>query len=213
MQRFARSRGGKEEYRDLESLLRQEHPKDSLLGSPYGAEVSTSTVLRDVLDGRATGFVAVKGGQETSNDKLKHLFAYVPQRAKIKQEELGAVVEEQLKGLYNKPKEAAAKKKALLGRHYTLCKRYADLESAGVLVMSTTLFAWLYKQRRFRDFELVHFLHYEFRSWPSDFLSPMLASRQKLKEEIVDIRAGRSVGDASSKGLRTEILKLIINSW
>lgn len=164
--------------------------------------MDVDTLVQRILSGSVQGFVVLKNGRETANDKLSHLFSFIPQRARVRESEIGQVTRTQLACLYGD--KADSKERAIRNTYYTMTKSYVDSDSAGVLCMSTTLFSWLYRERKFRHFDIIHFIQYRFRDWTSTYLRPMLDERQKVKEKIEQ--------GQDSFALMSAILKLLSNA-
>ena len=174
-----------------------------MLGYRFQA-IRSNQVVSKILSGELTGFVVFKGGNETKRDKVSRLFSFIPQRCKVRPDEVGKVTRDQISSLYGE-ENAEKELKKHLNKFFTITKGYADSDSGGVTAMSTTLFRWLVKHRGLRNFEIVHFLAYRYRSYLKEWLEPMLLERQKLKEQIKKGVPGTKV--------TSEIMKLICNSF
>ena len=195
---FYRSASGIE-YSNVERLLAAEHGNKFIPGFNF-TSIKTKNLLQKIRSRELTGFIAFLGGEETADDKISRLFSFVPQRARINEEELGDVTKNQIRSLYGDQYEKGKKK--YMDTFYTLNKSYADA-SGGVTVMSTTLFSWLLEKRKFANFEIKHFLAYNYRDYLKPFLLNLLDRRLKMKENI---KKGDKRGILSS-----EILKLLAN--
>ena len=196
-----RANSGKQ-YKSLEELLENEHPEDSVLGYRFQS-IRYEQMVPKILSKELTGFVVFKGGEESKKDKVSRLFSFIPQRCKVKPEEVGQVTKDQIKSLYGEERADKEMRKHL-EKFFTLTKSYAD-SSGGVTAMSTSLFRWLIKHRGLKNFRIVHFLAYRYRNYLKDWLEPMLLQRQKLKVQIKEGVPGTKV--------TSEILKLISNAF
>lgn len=116
-------------------------------------------LLKKVMDGQLDGFIGLRGGRETKQDKLSKLFSFVPQRSRVGLHEIGDATRMQIESLYE-ARDAPRVLQKYSERQYTLTKRYADYDNAGLLVMSSELFRWLVKERGLDGFDVVHFLAY-----------------------------------------------------
>lgn len=185
-------------YDDLRVLLEREHPEASVLGFPRKT-YSEDLFLSEVLMGNLTGFVALEGGEETAEDKVSTLFSFVPQRSCVPESEMGSHTRKEIE-LAAPPGEHQRYLKKYANTPYTLTKHYADTEKMGPLVMSTTLFSWLVRERGFRRYKVLHFLAYRFRDYLRPFLHGSLVRRLREKQPGgCELTAG--------------ILKLLANSF
>ena len=186
----------------MQRMLETEHPVDYVPGFE-NRYFTPSSLEAEILNGRVHGFVGVRGGRERANDKVSRLFSFVVQRAQVRKDEIGEVTKRQLRSEYGDRYEKMLNDYSK--RYYTCAKRYADTESAGLLVMTTSYFRFLVQKRSFRGYEIVHFLRYNHRPYLSSYLLPMMLRRQKIQERIEN-------GDHSLL-LESSILKVLCNGF
>ena len=198
---FSSAKSGRA-YVSVRDLLEKEHPYDTVLGFPF-TRIRSRNIVKKIMDGDLEGFIGLRGGRETYEDKVSRLFSFIPQRCKVREEEVGQVTKTQMQHLYGDKAKKELQKH--LNKFFTLTKSYCDYQTGGLTVMSTTLFKWLVEKRGLAEFEVVHFLAYRYKNYLRSFLEPMLLRRQKLKEEIKSGNTGAKV--------TSEILKLTGNSF
>ena len=186
----------------MEELLEREHPKDSVLGYKFSA-IRQKDVFPKIMSEELQGFVVFKNGEECAKDKVSRLFSFIPQRCKVREEEVGQVTKDQMVSLHGKDKADKELKKHI-NKFFTLTKSYAD-SNGGVTVMSTTLFRWLVEKRQLSNFHIVHFLAYRYKNYLKEWLEPMLLRRQALKKKISEGESGLKV--------TSEIMKLLLNAF
>ena len=193
-----------ESYPNVEVLLRFAHPEESVLAPRY-TTMTQDQLVRMVMaeDPEADGFVVVVGGTtDRFGDKIGEQFSFCLQRACPRRCELGEFTVDQVRSYCeDDPVRMAKKMKELTTTPLTLTKHY--YEDHGETI-GTPLLRWLIDRRNFRGFKILHFLHYNCRSYYRSFLEPRLQRRH-------DIKTGRSDDPPEGRDLTQEALKLLLN--
>ena len=149
----------------------------------------------DLLAGRLTGFVTLKGGRETvaAADNAAGKFGFCVQRYAPTADQLSDATLEQVKRVEGLTARADVEAFANEQQPRTLTSgTFHTWET-----ISTSYLRWLMKTRGFTGFRVRHLLLYKFSDYPRHFLEPLLQRRHDAK------RAGNNVA--------AECLKLLGN--
>jgi len=143
-----------------------------------------------IMEGSVTGFVTLKGGQEKNlnfTDPAGTRFGFCVQAHAPSSNAISSFTKDQIAEFFswgNKSNETEACAKRV--EDY-IKKQSARTINSGTFhveeTISTTYLQWLMVERNFDDFEISHFLAYEFRNWSKDFLEPVLQKRHECKQK------------------------------
>ncbi len=200
-------------YPSLSSLLKAEHPYDSIVPSPF-KEMREKKLMEKILnDDSYAGLVTIRGGFETRLDlaSLFQGFCLTKHRTEAV-EELGPFArlitqreleEEEGKEAGEDEEEMKEKARRALRdkckkRQLTIAKRSFGKDSLATL--SCQHLRFLVQHRGLRGFRLVHLLKMELRDYLFPFVFRLLQERHRLKKE-------------KTNPLRSLALKISLNSF
>ena len=154
---------------------------------------SKDQLLVNILAGRQTGFVTIKGGRENIELVRSHLpagevdagevFGFCVQNFAPSLELLSSHTKDQIKKYFGWSLDESSNE--LLNDFIsklpprTLNSNTFHSEET----ISTTYLIWLVQERGFCDFEITHFLHYKFCDFTKDYLEPLLQKRHEYKQQ------------------------------
>ena len=148
------------------------------------------TLKQGIRDGSATGFVTLKGGKEKQmgfTDPSGTRFGFCVQAYAPTPNDISSYTKSQIARFYtwgNSFSESETCDKKVNG--YISAQPARTINSGTFhsdTTISTTYLQWLMVDRNFDDFEMTHFLAYEFRDWNKDFLEPVLQRRHECKQQ------------------------------
>ena len=191
-------------FGSLTELLANRCPEDSLEGLSINA-VSQEKLLKEILDDDGTkygGFVTVHGGEETETKSLAaDAVGFCHGRVNVREEALGDFtlhqMNEQAKIVNANPEKFRAQR--LRGKRQTTVTRSYGNRSETI---SVAFLKFLILKRGFRNFNILHYIHYNERNHIAPFIRNMLQRRHELRRQP-------DGGDP----LLSLILKLIPNSF
>ncbi len=190
-------------YGSVGMALKRAYPQESIHPPPFRS-VTQAALIGKIMAGDPAvgGFVTVAGGMcDYHDDKVGAQFSFCMQRAPPRRYEVGKFTLAQLRASCG-DNEAAYQKKldALLKSPLTLGKHYYEEHGETI---GTQLLRWLIRERGFRGFRIIHYLHYNCRSYFRPFLEPLLQVRHDIK---------RGVSDFSPDGVRLaeQAIKVIL---
>ena len=168
-----------------------------------------------VTQGRATGFVTIRGGRESTEvaaqDPAGHRFGFCVQRYAPLSRQVGSFTKAQIGGYFgwtnddDDDDEQQGSQEEVANRRV---KEFIEKQDSRTLcadtffqeeTISTTYLAWLMKDRGFSGFAITHFLEYSFRNWGADFLEPVLQKRHDCKRagDLVAAECLKLIGNGS----------------
>ncbi len=180
-------------YRSLSHLLRKEHGEDSLTGFPK-RKMTEENLLRSILtNNEFEGFVTIRGGAETrldlpslvqgfclekfnsSEDPVRDLGEYAVEMTRLDRGVPSSLTKEEVQERL---------RKNCKNRNLTMTR--LSFHPNQVTTMSCDYLRFLVMERKFVSFEVVHFIHYEKKSWLFDLIFKVLQERQSLKKGKAD---------------------------
>ena len=173
----------------VKECLLQERKEDAWL--PRSEKFFEHEGLKQlILNGHVTGFVTIKGGRENIEMKFEDpagsRFGFCVQAYAPSANEISLFTKNQIAQFYNWGVSYSASDQTKKLVDEFIAKQPARTINSGTFhvaeTISTTYLQWLMKERQFEDFEITHFLAYEFRDWSRDFLEPVLQMRHECKQ-------------------------------
>ena len=169
-----------------------------------------------VAQGRATGFVTIRGGRESAEvaaqDPAGHRFGFCVQRYAPASHQVGSFTKTQIEGYFgwqsdHHQQQQGRAEEAQEGVNSQV-EEFIQKQDSRTLcadtffqeeTLSTTYLAWLMKHRGFSGFSITHFLEYSFRNWGADFLEPVLQKRHDCKRagDVVAAECLKLIGNGS----------------
>ena len=136
------------------------------------------TLENDIISGKATGFVTLKGGREKETKNALDFFGFCVQKVAPTSDMLSAFTVEQIKQYYNLTTiEEIDKFLKKLPSRTLNATTFLSEET-----ISTTYLQWLIKERGFSNFIITHFIAYKFSNYSREFLDPLLQKRHEFKK-------------------------------
>jgi len=173
-----------------------EERRDEAWFPPSEQYLELDALKKGIKEGAFTGFVVLKGGKES--DRMKFLdpagsrFGFCVQQYAPTSSQISEFTKQQI-GSYFKMNEKEVE--AYIARQPSRTINSGTFHSEETV--STTYLHWLMNEREFDDFDITHFIAYQFRDWNKDFLEPVLQKRHECK--------------LAGLGVAAECLKLIGN--
>ena len=170
-------------------LLREEHPRDSVVGGAVGrgplggGKIGERELLRRLLtDDELGGFVTVRGGAEGRRDIASLMQAFCLGKFGSEDDPEGDL------GPLARRLEGDRLEKRCRGKRLTMTRLgYAPQQ---LTTMSVQNLRFLVQERRFTNFTLVHYIHYEQRPFLFPAIFRVLQERHRLKRESPDDVSG-----------------------
>ena len=188
-------------HTDARAFLRDRHPESTILGRLFRNGIGESALLKEILAEKATGFVTIEGGRESFDDNASRMFAFCHTRGSQNLDELGSeairLAKERSAGKSETEIKEGLRKK-LSSSQVTYTRKHFE----GPHTMTTQFFNFLVKKRGFKDFKIVHFIHYEIRKYLASWVISMLQHRWAIKK-------GFYTGE---RGCSELALKIILNA-
>ena len=207
-------------YPSARTYLESHHPQDCLFKPRWLDDpvIKVDTLLDKIMNTEEcdAGFVVVqKGARELANDEISKLFGFCLQKNSPKPSELGPeaiLLAKEIvgKNIYKRPDEEPDTYNQRIARHvvqylknrvktdFTLTRQSFVTDQC----LPVPYFKFLVKKRgMLPSVKILHYIHYEGRSWASNFMKSLLQDRHDL------ILAG------FKNGLGEKIAKLTANSY
>lgn len=162
------------------------------------------TLIQFIAQGKATGFVTIKGGRESSKvvseDPAGHQFGFCVQQHAPTPEQVSKFTKQQIaewNGWTGSSQEISKLVNNFIARQPPRTLNAGTFFSEETV--STTYLKWLMEARGFENFQITHFLAYEFRNWSADFLEPVLQRRHESKKagDLVSAECLKLIGNGS----------------
>ena len=132
----------------------------------------------DILTGKETGFVTLKGGREKESRNACDQFGFCVQKIQPTSNMLSEFTLNQIKQHFNYTTiaEIDCFLAKLPARTLNTCT-FIEEET-----VSTSYLQWLMKERGFSHFAITHFIAYKFSNYTREFLAPLLQQRHDFKK-------------------------------
>ena len=172
------------QYISLHELLHLDFPQpNDVIFIPQSSS-STRKILNkkqlenDIISGKETGFVTIKGGCEKKSGNACDFFGFCVQKITPNSKMLSDFTINQIKHLYNL--NSIAEVDIFLAK---LPERTLNTCTfLGEETVSTTYLKWLIEERGFSQFSITHFIAYKFSNYSREFLDPLLQKRHDFKK-------------------------------
>ena len=169
-------------YFSVKECLLKERPLDSWF-PPAEKFFEENQLKEGIKSGKISGFVTVRGGSEADSMKFEDpagtRFGFCVQQYAPTPKQISPFTKDQIKKYLNFSTDAEVENYLKKQQPKTLNSGTFHSEET----VSTTYLRWLMLERKFENFEITHFLHYEFRNWSADFLLPVLQRRHEAKKK------------------------------
>ena len=151
--------------------------------------LTSESLTRAIKEGRESGFVTIKGGEErrtllsNKQEARDHFGFCVQSYACNKEKDISEYTKLQIAQTYNWNLETEEGK--------TSFSKYIANQPARTLnsttfhseeTLSTSYLSWLMNERDFCNFEITHFLRYKYVNYWNGYLEPLLAARHEHKK-------------------------------
>ena len=174
----------RKQYISLHELLHTDFPQpNDTIFIPQSTS-STRKILNkkhlenDIISGKATGFVTLKGGCEKKSGNACDFFGFCVQKITPTSKMLSEFTINQIKLFFNLTTilEVENFLSKLPERTLNTCT------FLGEETVSTTYLKWLIEERGFSNYFITHFIAYKFSNYSSEFLGPILQKRHDFKK-------------------------------
>lgn len=167
---------------------------DHIYSRKFTQTYNVGKLLEGIKNGTITGFITIKGGQESASNDANDFFGYCVQNYTPKSNEISPLTKNQL--MHFKGYKTADEISQFLEKHQIgLTLNSGTFHSEETI--STEYLKWLMEARNFTRFQVTHFLEYKFVEHSRTFLEPLLEERHEAK--------------MSKDAISAECLKLICN--
>ena len=182
-------------HTDLEQLLVTDYLSTAVLREKYQCRVfvrppkygksnflDLNQLKADIRDNKIQGFVTVVGGQEMrglSGTEASDHFGFCVQSHLCSEDQISEFTKKQIADTKGWSLDSAELKKYLLTQpSRTLNSTTFHSEET----LSTSYLSWLMRERDFDNFEITHFIRYQFVNYWNAYLEPLLEARHQHKK-------------------------------
>lgn len=208
------SPSSKEEFKNM--MFRLEPQRFVARPQALSDIISEDDLLQHILnDVNFNGFVCLQSGNETADDQAARSMSFVQQKSDFYYEPTDAILEEwgpgygqllrdQLKRKHPDKAHDESWINEAMHAHYSSRSKIPQtvmrkhLKKPGV--MHTSYFRWLYFERNFRNFSILHYVHYAKSTSIGEWMDRLMQKRHECKKK------------GEGKSLYASCLKLILNS-